>query len=79
MEGMPSVRNTFLTRSLGIENYSGCFADLTNSLLRAGNGNRAFDCASRSDRNPFTSLEKNGKEEPAKVFILFDSYGSVIR
>jgi len=78
VEGMPPERNTFLTRSFNIGNYSGCFADLASSLLRAGNGNYAFDCASRSDRNPFTSLEKNGKEEPTKVFILFDSYGSVL-
>lgn len=61
MEEMPPVRNTFLTRSLGIGNYSGCFADLASSLLRAGNGNHTFDCAPRSNRNPFTSLEKKWK------------------
>lgn len=71
---MPPVRNTFLTRSFSIGNYSSCFADL--AAVYSGNGNHAFDRG--SNRNPFTLLEKNGKEETTKVFILFDSYGSVI-
>lgn len=68
MEGMPPVRNTFLTRSLGIGNYSSCPTDLA-AVLSAPD--KPHVSTVHRDRNPIYIIRKICQREDRKN-IFFD-------